>query len=117
MPECRHCEAAKIEPTLSALHLLYETLIGQSFIDGILEDLVKPIHCVIPHISLVETENELIDVTMHMLLAPMMINAVVAPLQYRPNAFNTVRMNTPVDVLPDLVLDKSVFVGAFQSCI
>ena len=68
----------------------------------------------IPHISLVETENELIDVTTHMLLAPMMINAVVAPFQHGPNAFDTVRMGVSVDVLSRFVTDRLVFVDAID---
>ena len=89
--------------------------IGQSFIDSIYDELVDPIHSVILLVSLVEAEDKLIDVSMHMLLAPGMIDAVVASFHNRPNALNPVRMDTPIHVLPDLVLDKPVIVGAFQS--
>ena len=74
---------------------------GQSFVNSVYDESVNPIHCVILLISLVEAEDEIIDVSMHMLRAPRMIDAVVTPFHNRPNTLYPVRMDTPIHERPE----------------
>ena len=77
--------------------------------------MVQPHHRVISHIALVQSKHEFIDVAAHMLLAPVMIDAVVAPLQHRPDALNAVRVRHVVHKLFCLVLDRLMLVEFLQT--
>ena len=54
--------------------------------------MVEPDHRVIPHISFIQPEHELIDIPAHVLLVPVMIDPVVTPLQHRPDVLYPVHM-------------------------
>ena len=59
------------------------------------------------HITLVQPEHELIHISAHMLLDPLVIDAVVTSLQDRPDALNAVRVRYFVHELINLCLTAS----------
>ena len=59
--------------------------------------------------------DELPDVAVQVLLADLVERPLVRPLQHRPEAFDAVRVNHAVDVLPDAVLHRVKVVDVLEA--
>ena len=69
----------------------------------------------VPHIPLIQPEHEFIDIAAHMLLAPVMVDAVESPLRERPDVLYAVRVCHVVHELFGTVFDRLVLVQFLQT--
>jgi hypothetical protein len=102
----------------------YQILVGQSLSERRENEAIKPLQGVIFHVAEIQPKRELIDVAVKMLLARVMIDAMQAAFENRPDAFNGVRssQSTPIFAVevvyrfvgeekPVKAAIRSVFVG------
>src|SRR5690606_3819481 len=87
---------------------LDQRLVGEPLALRAVHEAFQPLHRVTLHVTVIEPEGELVNVSAQVFLAGMVIDTDQAALENREHALNAVRMNIVTDVFAASVIDRLV---------
>jgi hypothetical protein len=104
----RHPQSRLILLAVSALSL-DQPLVGQALALCAAHKTIEPGHGVVLDVALVQPEGKFVNVAIKMFRAGMVVDANQPALEYRENAFHSVRGHAVTDILACAMVDRSVF--------
>jgi hypothetical protein len=103
-----HRKCATLRPQRPASSA--EPLVRESLARYRVHEAIEPRRCVASDVSLIQPEGELIDVAAQVLLAGVVVDAMQAALENRPDALNRIGGRCAPSVLPGAVVNRIVLV-------